>query len=101
MSNISSIASAASTAAVSQVTIISLQAQLARYTPAANAEGAPASTDYKALQSAINSGDLAAGQAALDRLQRDNRSGKSNGTASAAPGVGSTPDGDGHLDASV
>jgi len=68
MNPISSVSSS-----VSQQTIAALQAQMARYSQAANGRNSQASSDYKALQSAIQSGNVSAAQSALARLQRDSR----------------------------
>ncbi|MGA2555692.1 MAG: hypothetical protein ABSG04_05405 [Verrucomicrobiota bacterium] len=65
------ITSVSSTA--NQQVIAALQAQMARYSQAANSQNTQASADYKALQAAIKSGDVSTAEAALARLQRDSR----------------------------
>jgi DNA-binding FadR family transcriptional regulator len=71
MSDVTSVSNTAS--AVSQQLLASLQAQMARYSQAANGTNSQASADYKALQAAIQSGNVAAAQVALSRLQRDDK----------------------------
>jgi hypothetical protein len=104
MSNVSSVANTASVAAAtSQVTIASLQAQMARYSQSASGQNGAASADYKALQSAITSGNVTAAQAALVRLQRDSNVGKpaAQTSAPATSTVSSPVDNHGNLDATA
>jgi hypothetical protein len=89
MSNISSVsaiaaASASSTAAASldQQTLAALQIQLTAYSSAGYGQNIQAKSAYRALQSAINSGNVTQAQAALIALQRVDHS--TNPTASAS-----------------
>ncbi len=56
---------------------------MARYAQAANGQNSQASADYKALQAAINSGNVSDAQAALSRLQRDSKTANSPAAASS------------------
>jgi len=82
MNPISSVSSAAS-----QQLIAALQAQMLRYSQAANGQNSSARSDYRALQAAIKSGSVSDAQAALARLQRDSRN---NSPAAATPAATST-----------
>ena len=86
--------------AVSQQTIAALQVQMLRYTQTASGQNSQASADYKALQAAIQSGNVSDAQVALARLQRDSRS--TNPAAATPAGTSATAnsplDGDGDQD---
>jgi hypothetical protein len=74
-------------------TIVLLQAEMLRYAQAANSQSGDTSSDYRALQTAIKSGNLLDAQAALFRLRHDNQAGASNAATSAspAPAAGAPP----------
>jgi hypothetical protein len=98
MSTISSVSSA-----VSQQTIALLQSQMMRYSQTANGQNSQASADYKALQSAIKSGNVSDAQAALARLQRDSQTANPTAAtpASTSPTASSPVDSDGDHDGST
>jgi len=75
---------------------------MARYSQSASGQNGAASADYKALQSAITSGNVSAAQAALVRLQRDSNAGKSTASTSASTtsAASSAVDNDGDHDVS-
>jgi predicted negative regulator of RcsB-dependent stress response len=81
---------------VSQQTIASLQAQMLRYAQPANGQNSQASADYKALQTAVQSGNVSDAQAALARLKRDSQAGNpASNAGSTPPATTSAVDGDG------
>lgn len=73
---------------------------MARYSPAANSGNSQASIDYRALQTAIKSGNVSEAQAALARLQRDTKAASSSGSAAASSPASSPVDSDGDRDGS-
>jgi hypothetical protein len=87
----SSVSSATGVAAViEKQTLAALRAQLERYSQSALGQFSSASADYKALQYAIESGNISAAQAALARLQRDSDSAAAN--LAPAPTETTAPD---------
>jgi hypothetical protein len=99
MSSISNITSNVSSS-VEQQTMAALQAQLSLFAQSANGQNLPARADYKALQSAITSGNVSQAQAALTKLQRDAKAASpSPATSAASPPVDSDGDHDGSQDA--
>ncbi len=81
---ISGISNSGASTAASLEAMALLQAQMLRYALAANAEAGQASVDYKALQEAIKSGNVAEAQTALSRLQRDSQAASSSAASPAS-----------------
>jgi hypothetical protein len=81
----------------SQPSLTSLKSQLSLYQQYANASG-PAANDYKALQLAIQTNNIADAQAALARLRRDSQS--SGQPASSTSNASAPVDTDGDHDGS-
>ncbi|HZM02227.1 MAG TPA: hypothetical protein VFC44_04310 [Candidatus Saccharimonadales bacterium] len=71
ISAVSSSVTSSVASAVSQQTIAALQVQLAHYTQTGSGQNSQTSADYKALQNAIQSGNVSDAQVALARLQHD------------------------------
>jgi len=101
ISAVSSSVASSVASAVSQQTIAALQAQLAHYTQTGSGQNSQTSADYKALQNAIQSGNVSDAQTALARLQRDSTPPRPNAQASTpASAVNAPIDSDGDHDGS-
>jgi len=95
MNDISKV-SASTTAPAGQPSITSLKSQMSLYSHYANATGA-AGADYKALQFAIQTHNIAEAQAALARLRRDGQSSSDDSPAAAnTNGSGGISNGNGN-----
>jgi len=68
---VSAVGSASKSATVAESALNLLQAQMVRYQTQNSVP--PGSVDFKALQYAINAGDIVSAQAALARLHRDSQ----------------------------
>jgi hypothetical protein len=99
MNPVSSVSSSPS----NQQTLALLQSQMVRYAQSANGHNSQASADYKALQTAITSGNVSQAQAALTRLQRDSKTTNSGANApTSTPSTTQPPvDTDGDHDGST
>ena len=79
ITGVTDVTTAPKSVAVTQETLALVQTQMYRYVLAALGKNSPATEDYKALQYAVQTGNLSDAQSALARLNRD-----SNIAASAA-----------------
>jgi hypothetical protein len=85
MSKVASISAISGSGSAPEETILELQAQLLRYSQLANTLSLTASADYKALQNAVNAGNVAEAEVAYALLQRDSKPAESTSATKPEP----------------